>query len=245
LCGAVTAEVVLGLAAPASAVTSSAGEQPPVSTWFDHAELSLRWHVSGPKAYPSGTLAGKPLEFALVPSLTKQGMKVYTFTGRFGGDSMGCTVDFGPDGDSFHASGHVGAARLALDCAARPLGTKKWPVTGTIGGQPFALTVNTTGHGPVLVASVGDADLAFKLTDVHSGPDAGEAAGSLGRGTLTVLGTVRRPHPSPVGETKLVYVLQGYGNDSPPLITLSGYVTGPSTALIAGLAFFYGSALQD
>jgi hypothetical protein len=47
-----------------------------------------------------------------------------------------------------------------------------------------------------------------------------------------------------VGESKLVYVLQGSGNDAPPLVTLSGYLSGPSTALIAGLAFFYGSALQ-
>jgi hypothetical protein len=114
--------------------------------------------------------------------LTKQGTKVYTFTGRFGGDSMGCTVDFGRDGDSFHAGGYMGAATLAFDCAARPLGTKTWPVTGTISGQALALTVNTTGHGPLLVASVGDAVLQFEVTDVHSGPDAGEVAGNLGRG---------------------------------------------------------------
>jgi hypothetical protein len=214
--------------------------------WFNDAEVQLKWTVGGPHGYPpTGTVAGEPVGIQLTPSLTSRGLKVYTFKGRFGAAAMQCTVDFGADGDSFRANGSVGASEIFLTCASQPPGTKKWPVGGTIDGQAFALTVNTTGEGPLLAGTLGPATFRLELTDIYSGPDVGETGGSKGRGTFTVVGSFQQPHPPSVGHIKLVYVLQGYnGDQDPPLVTVSGRVTGPSTALLAGLAFLYGSALQ-
>ena len=115
--------------------------------WFNDAEVQLKWTVGGPHGYPpTGTVAGEPVGIQLTPSLTSRGLKVYTFKGRFGAAAMQCTVDFGADGDSFRANGSVGASEIFLTCASQPPGTKKWPVGGTIDGQAFALTVNTTGE---------------------------------------------------------------------------------------------------
>jgi hypothetical protein len=240
----------LGPGGPAAAATTTttglSGQLDLPQGWFNDAEVQLKWTVGGPHGYPPvGTVDGEPVALQLTPSLTSRGLKVYTFKGRFGAAAMQCTVDFGADGDSFRANGSVGASQLALTCASQPPGTKKWPVGGTIGGQAFALTVNTTGEGPFLAGTLGAATFQLELTNIYSGPDVGETGGSKGRGTFTVVGSFRQPHSPFVGHIKLVYVLQGYnGVEEPPLVTVNGRITGPSTALLAGLALLYGSALQ-
>jgi len=241
------AVVALPGASGASSTKAGAGGPALPPGWFDDAEVALSWTIGGPHGhFPTGTVGGQPLEIVLAPSQTAQGLKVYTVTGHYGSDQMRCVLDFGPDGDSFRATGFFGTSPISIDCAPEPPGTTKWPVTGVLGGEPLKLELNSAGKGSVLTASVGDASIEVGLTDVHVGPDAGEDAGSKGRGTFTLVGSFHAPGLSRSGEVKLVYVLQGYGSDTrPPLVTLTGRMTGPSTALIAGLAFLYASELQD
>ena len=156
--GAVAVQAAIGLAAQsqaAAATTGSLGQVDLPRDWFNDAEVQLKWTVGGPHSHPTGTVAGEPFEVGLVPSMTAQGLKVYTFKGKFGAAASQCTVNFGRDGDSFRANGSVGTSSIVITCAPQPPGTKKWPVGGTIDGQALALTVDLTEKDPLLAGTLG------------------------------------------------------------------------------------------
>jgi hypothetical protein len=213
--------------------------------WFDNAEVSLVWDiVSTPPYRASGSVAGKPLQLELLPTLTAKGTKIYTVTGKYAESQLHCEVKFGPDDDSFSARGAVGTDAVSLTCLPQAAGARKWPVTGMIAGQRLHLTLSASQSQP-LSASIGTTEVKLGLTDVHSGPDAGETGGAKGMATFTVLGNVKAPGRGGDTRIDLVFVLQGHSGSKPPTITVRGNVCGPSTAIIVGLGFAFCSGLQD
>jgi hypothetical protein len=215
--------ILIAAGAPKRARPGTEAPSPPAAPadWLIDADVDLTIAVRG-TFMCSGKVGGTPLKFMFYPNETGPGGDTrYSYSGNYGTQHFAATVDFGEDGTSFLAVGTLGKSSMRIDCPPQKAGVARYPMTGNIANQALALALETAteSHGPQLIGTIGRTSFVFT------------SAGSSSSVQFTGRSTEAK-----VSKATKVIITEKHTNGE-PVVVLSGHVSGPVDAMIAGLAW--------